>query len=459
MDTISAISTPIGVGGIGIVRLSGKRAIEIADKIFVGRRKLKDMRGYTAAYGKVVDPLSGEEVSEVVVLVMRAPHSYTREDVVEIDALGGYLVLRRILDLTLMAGARLAGPGEFTKRAFLNGRIDLLQAEGVMNVISARSSAALRASNRQVEGYMGKRVRNLRDRLLDIIALIEVGNDYPEEDLPLVELGDVRKVISDAIIEITHWIEDYRGAKPLREGINMVIVGKPNVGKSSILNALLRKDRSIVTSMPGTTRDIVDDVLEMEGVVFRSVDTAGIRETSDEVELLGVQRSKAALRVADVVLFVVDASGELDRNDYLVAQEVKTVSSAKIIGVYNKIDIGVCLDSGELSTLLDVKWVGVSALTGKGLDSLKETILQYVLSPDFSYESEFAFATPRMIELLNRSLESLNFAKGSIDRNMPMDIISIDLKGVVDLLSEAVGDGKVTEDVIETIFSNFCVGK
>jgi len=459
METISAISTPIGVGGIGIVRLSGDTAVDIVDKIFVGRKRVKEMKGYTAAYGRIVDPESGEEISEVVVLVMRSPHSYTCEDVVEIDAMGGYFVLKRVLDLTLREGARLAEPGEFTKRAFLNGRIDLSQAEGVMNVISARSKAALRASNRQVSGYMGRKVKLLKDKLLNTVALIEVGNDYPEEDIPLVEVEEVRGVVEGAISEITRWIEDYREAKPLRDGVNMVIVGKPNVGKSSILNALLRKDRSIVTSVPGTTRDIVDDLLEMGGVVFRSVDTAGIRKTEDEVELLGVERSKLALRSADLVLFVVDASGGLDDDDRLVVEEIGSVFSGKVIGVYNKIDLGVRVDERELTALLDTRWVGISALTERGLDHLREVILQEILSSDFSYESEFAFATPRIVTLLNKSLESLYSAKASIDKNMPVDIVSIDLKEAASSLSEVVGDGEVGEDIIEAVFSSFCVGK
>lgn len=452
-DTICAVSTPPGDGGIGIIRVSGSNAVEIASRLFRSAKDgdLGSATTHTVRYGHIIDPASDATVDEVLVSVMRGPATYTREDVVEINCHGGMAPLMRTMALLLGNGARQAEPGEFTKRAFLNGRIDLAQAEAVMDIIRARTELSLRAANEQLQGGLSREIGSLRERLTGILAGVEAGVDFPEEEIetpsgrPLAE--DIRAVIDG--IDIL--LEGVVRGKVLRDGVATAIVGRPNVGKSSLLNALLMQARAIVNEAPGTTRDIIEECLNIGGVLFKINDTAGIRETHDMVEQEGVRRSLQAIASADIVIVVLDGSGELHEGDQRVLQEAQ---GKQAIAVINKSDLPRKLGR--------IEWpeaqVELSCTTGAGLGRLREKMLA-IMQKGALLPREHAWAVNRRHRTaLERSRASLERARLAAEKGLSPELIALDLRDALDSIGLIIGASH-TEDILERIFRDFCIGK
>ncbi|KRG07991.1 tRNA uridine-5-carboxymethylaminomethyl(34) synthesis GTPase MnmE [Lederbergia galactosidilytica] len=458
-DTIAAISTPMGEGAIAIVRLSGDEAIEIADQIFsgAGKKKLAEVPSHTIHYGTIVDPKSGELVEEVMVSVMKAPKTFTREDVVEINCHGGIVSVNRVLELVLTVGARLAEPGEFTKRAFLNGRIDLSQAEAVMDLIRAKTDRAMNVALGQMEGRLSQLISKLRQEILEVVAHVEVNIDYPEYD-------DVEEMTHRLLLEKATYIRDKlqgvlqtsQQGKILREGLSTVIIGRPNVGKSSLLNSLVQENKAIVTDIPGTTRDVIEEYVNIRGVPLRLVDTAGIRETEDIVERMGVERSRQVLKKADLILLVINSADDFTEED---RQLFKAVEGMDVIVIANKTDLPPKIDWGEVRSLAeDYPFVTTSLLEDEGIDTLEQAIAEmffqgHVEAGDMTYVSN-----SRHIALLNQALQAIEDVLMGIDIGTPIDIIQIDLTRTWDLLGEIIGD-TVEESLLNQLFSQFCLGK
>ena len=457
-DTISAIVTAPGEAGVGIVRVSGPLAQNVGEALFCSAsgRKLAELPSHYASYGKVVNPVDGAMVDEVLLLVMRAPHSYTREDVVEIQCHGSHVSLRRILALTLSCGARLAEPGEFTKRAFLNGRLDLTQAEAVMDVIRAKTEASLRLAVRHLEGGLAAAIRAERERLLALIAHIEALLDYPEEEIEEVSARQAADGAALAAAKLQHLLDTADQGKVLREGLATVILGKPNVGKSSLLNALVRTQRAIVTDVPGTTRDVIEEYVKLRGVPLRIIDTAGIRETEDIVEKLGVERSRQMLEEADLVLVLLDTSRPLSTED----KEVLTLLGAqKSLVLLNKSDLPPLWGEEEIRTLAPGQQVlRISLAAASGLEELEEAIVQQVYCGAASQGEGLLAVNVRQEALLQQAVRHLQEVGVAAAAGMPLDCLSIDLRAAWTLLGEITGD-TVGEDMITEIFSRFCIGK
>lgn len=453
-DTIAAISTPRGEGGIGIVRLSGDESLGILSKIFKPKSKkdVKDIKSYTINYGHIYD---GEElIDEVLVSVMKAPNTYTREDIVEINCHGGYLITQKVLELVLKSGAKIAEPGEFTRRAFLNGRLDLTQAEAVIDLIHGKTDKSISLSLNNLRGDLRDQINHLKKILLDVAAHVNVVLDYPEEgvDEPIpehliIELHNVKDTI-------TKLVESYDKGKMIKEGIKTAIVGKPNVGKSSLLNSILREERAIVTSIAGTTRDTIEEIINIKGIPLIMVDTAGIRKTQDEVENIGVQKSKKMLKEADLVLFVLDSSRDFSDEDREIYDSIQ---SEKVIGILNKIDMEKKLDITNLTKVK--KWIEISALENIGIDTLENEIYNFILSENIEDSSEKIIITNiRHKSALEKTKKSIENIFETIDMGYPMDLIAVDLNDALDSLSEVTGEIS-SEDLLDHIFSNFCVGK
>lgn len=453
-DTIAAISTPRGEGGIGIVRLSGDESLGILSKIFKPKSKkdVKDIKSYTINYGHIYD---GEElIDEVLVSIMKAPNTYTREDIVEINCHGGYLITQKVLELVLKNGAKIAEPGEFTRRAFLNGRLDLTQAEAVIDLIHGKTDKSISLSLNNLRGDLRDQINHLKKILLDVAAHVNVVLDYPEEgvDEPIpehliIELHNVKNTI-------TKLVESYDKGKMIKEGIKTAIVGKPNVGKSSLLNSILREERAIVTSIAGTTRDTIEEIINIKGIPLIMVDTAGIRKTQDEVENIGVQKSKKMLKEADLVLFVLDSSRDFSDEDREIYDSIE---SEKVIGILNKIDMEKKLDITNLTKVK--KWIEISALENIGIDTLENEIYNFILSENIEDSSEKLIITNiRHKSALEKTKKSIENIFETIDMGYPMDLIAVDLNDALDSLSEVTGEIS-SEDLLDHIFSNFCVGK
>lgn len=453
-DTIAAISTPLGEGGIGIIRISGKRAIEISDKIFRSpskHKKLKDLPSHTVHYGYICIPETGELLDEVLVTLMKTPRSYTREDVVEISSHGGFLSLKRILDLILRSGARLAEAGEFTKRAFLNGRIDLSQAEAVIDIIQSRTEMSHKVAVRQLEGGLSRKVNDVRDSLKHLTALVEASIDFSEEEIEIMSDEDLRTRIDQALYTIDLLIKTAEEGKILREGLSLVIIGKPNVGKSSLLNALLEEERAIVTPIPGTTRDVIEESMNLRGIPLRLIDTAGIRDTEDPVEVQGVLRSKNLLENADLILFVVDGSSPLTEEDKEI---LSLLMGKKVLGVINKTDLPMAVGA-EAEILSGIEWIKISAKEKTGLEPLKDLIVETT----FRVPLESVWVTHvRHKNALVKASQSLLKARESIEQRMSGEFVAVDLRAALDSLGEIVGE-TTTEDILTEIFSTFCIGK
>jgi tRNA modification GTPase len=453
-DTIAAIATPLGEGGVGIVKMSGPEANAILGRLFVPAMRAARLEPRRLIFGHIRDPHSGEMVDEVLAVAMPGPHSYTRQDVVEIQAHGGSVPLRRILRLALAAGARPAEPGEMTLRAFVNGRLDLAQAEAVLDVVQARTEAALRVAAEQLGGALSARVRVVRARLVDVLAYLEASIDFVEDEIPPQEVAIPLREVAADLAAILATAE--RGLI-YRQGIRAAIVGKPNVGKSSLLNALLRGERAIVTPIPGTTRDTLEETVNVQGVPLVLVDTAGIRaEIGDEVERLGVERSRAALARADLALWVVDGSQPLTGADRDIAA---LVGDKPALVVVNKCDLLPRPGEGEeIAWLPGAPRLDVSALTGQGIEALEEAIVELVLGGQVTAADTPLVSNPRHQASLGRALEHVRAAEEAQQRGDSPDLAAIDVREAVDALGEITGE-TVGEDLLEAIFSKFCIGK
>ncbi len=458
-DTIAAISTPLGEGGIGVIRISGPEALSIALKVFCPFRRSQGFRPepWRVYWGRVVDPSTGEVLDQVLFTYFRAPRSYTGEDVVEISAHGGPVVLRRILRTLLRLGSRLAEPGEFTKRAFLNGRMDLSQAEAVIDTIKARTEASATVAVRQLEGRLAERLKPAREQLLNLLSLLEATIDFPEE-VEEPSRQEVKTLLEEVLQTVHHLLASAEAGRVYREGIAVVIAGKPNVGKSSLLNALLRESRAIVTDIPGTTRDLLEEGMNLRGIPLRVIDTAGMREAQDLVERIGVERARDSIQSADLVLWVVDRSSPLTSEDRKVAE---VIEGRRTILVINKIDQPPAWCLSDLSEAIplasSLPKVEVSVTKGVGLSALEdlivETVCEGAIEPSQVYVSNL-----RHINALEKAKEALLTALEANRQQVPLDLLSGEIRSAAEHLALITGES-VTEEVIESIFSRFCVGK
>jgi tRNA modification GTPase len=442
-DTIAAISTPLGEGGIGIVRLSGVEARSIAEKVFQGRLSQRRL-----SYGYIVDPENGETIDEVLVSYMAAPHTYTREDIVEINCHGGPLPLQRILELVLRLGVRLAQPGEFTLRAFLNGRIDLAQAEAVLDIVQAKTQASLRLAVQVLEGRFSGAVKEVREQLMSVLAYLTARIDFPEDE---VEEQDIIQSLNSALEDLQRLIATADSGIIYRQGVRTAIVGRPNVGKSSLLNQLLRQDRAIVTSVPGTTRDTIEEAVNIQGIPFILVDTAGIIHSKELVESLGIERSRQAIEQADLVLLVIDTSEPMTKTDKEI---IDSIGDKTTITVANKCDLS------PQANIDGLPWEAVfaSALAGKGMVELEEKMVNTVLGGKVFTSDALLVTNPRHKSTLQIAETHLTQALAGMKANVPDDFITIDLTAALNAFGEITGE-TVQEELLETIFSNFCIGK
>lgn len=452
-DTIAAISTPRGEGGIGIIRISGDKSFEILNKIFKAKNPNKDLGFYKFNYGFIND--GNRIIDEVMVVKMKSPRTYTCEDVVEINCHGGYLVSEKVLELVLKNGARHAEAGEFTKRAFMNGRIDLSQAEAVMDIIQGKTEKSIALSMDQLRGDLREKISEFKKALLDVTAHVNVVLDYPEEGIDDPLPSSLRKSLEDVYKEADTLIESYDKGKKIKEGIKTVIVGKPNVGKSTLLNSLLKEERAIVTHIPGTTRDVIEEIINIKGIPLVLVDTAGIRETDDIVENIGVEKSREFIEKADLILLVLDSSRELEREDIEVIEKIRD-NNKKTIILLNKIDLERKIDLKEYDFQNIVE---ISAKDNIGIESMEEEIYSFIIEERVEDSSEGLIITNiRHKTALEKTKESIRNIFDTIDAGMPMDLISVDLKEALDNLSEITGEIS-SEDILDHIFGNFCVGK
>lgn len=455
-DTIAAISTPHGNGGIGIIRISGEKAFNIAAGIFKGRKKIDDMKTHTINYGKIVNSMTGETLDEVLLSKMSKPNTFTREDIVEINCHGGTVVLKNILEIILKNGARLAEPGEFTKRAFLNGRMDLSQAEAVIDLINAKTNESSKAAVDQLEGKLSLRLKEARSKLIELLAHIEVTVDYPENDIEEITGQKIYSEIKDIKEKLKNIIKDFEKGRIIREGINAVIVGRPNVGKSSLLNELTGKSRAIVTDIPGTTRDIIEDYINLNGVPVRIIDTAGIRDTEDVVEKIGVEKTHRELNSADLIIMMVDVHQGISKEDLEIIEKIE---DKKNIIILNKIDLVKDKDLAEIEDKIgDKKIIRMSLKEDVGTIELGNSVVELFVKGEVSINSEVLITNVRHKNLIDKAIESIDYAIGAHESGMPLDMITIDIVNSAQYLGEITGES-VSEDVMIEIFSRFCLGK
>lgn len=455
-ETIAAIATGMGNSGIGIVRISGEDALEIADKIFVSKKnkgKISEKKSHTIHYGNIVE--NGEIIDEVLLMVMKAPNTYTCEDVVEIDCHGGMYVTGKILETVIKAGAKAAEPGEFTKRAFLNGRIDLTQAEAVIEVINSKNKYALKNSVKLLNGKLYEKISNLRAEILNNIAYIEAALDDPEH-ISLENFGDkLENSVDNWLNKVDNLLKTMENGKLLTEGIKTVIIGKPNAGKSSILNILSGRDRAIVTDIAGTTRDIIEEQINLNGITLNLIDTAGIRNTTDKVEEIGVEKAKRMAGEADFILYVADSSTELDENDYQILEYIK---DRKMIILLNKSDLEKKTSGEDLRKITESEIFEISAKENTGFEKLSDYIVNMFTDGKLEYNDEIYITGARNKEALDNAAESLRLVKRSIENKMPEDFYTIDLMNVYEELGKITGES-VEDDLVNEIFGSFCMGK
>ena len=456
-DTIAAISTPPGEGAISIVRMSGENAVKIATKVFQGK-DLTQVASHTINYGHIIDPASHREIDEVMVSVLRGPKTYTREDIIEINCHGGIVSTNEILQLLLQNGARLAEPGEFTKRAFLHGRIDLTQAESVMDLIRAKTDRSMKVALNQLDGNLAHLINNLRQDILDVLAQVEVNIDYPEYDdvetLTTKMLKEKALAVRDRIKQLE---QTAKQGKILREGLATAIVGRPNVGKSSLLNHLLHEDKAIVTDIAGTTRDVIEEYVNVRGVPLKLIDPAGIRETDDKVEKIGVERSRQAIDQADLVMLLLNASEPLTAEDQ---ELLAATADKKRIVVLNKTDLPQQLDQAELQTYLKPaeEVIALSVLANAGIDQLEEQIAKLFFGGIENSQTTVIVTNARHVALLNKAEQSLTAVLQGIEAGMPVDLCQIDMTAAWDSLGEITGDS-YQDELLDQLFSQFCLGK
>jgi tRNA modification GTPase len=447
----------VGEGAIAIVRLSGVDAVEIADRLYKGAKPLEAVDSHTINYGHILDPDTGETVEEVMVAIMRAPRTYTREDIVEINCHGGVHTINRVLQLTLKHGARMAEPGEFTKRAFLNGRIDLSQAEGVMDFIRSKTTEASKVANQQMQGRLKAHVEGLRQSILNILAQVEVNIDYPEyDDVEEATTSFLEEEAQKVKDEIRKLLKSSAQGKILREGLSTVIVGKPNVGKSSLLNYLIQDNKAIVTDVAGTTRDILEEYVNVNGIPLKLIDTAGIRDTDDIVEKIGVERSRQALKEAELILYV------LNNNEPLTDEDIEILDSMadqNVINIVNKLDLEPKLDVEDLQKRYpDMPVVRTSIINGTGVDDLEDRIASLFFEGEIQSVDSTYVSNNRHIHLLEQAADAISDAIESAGMDVPVDIVQIDLVKTWELLGEVIGED-VSEQLIDQLFSQFCLGK
>ncbi|GAF23301.1 MULTISPECIES: tRNA uridine-5-carboxymethylaminomethyl(34) synthesis GTPase MnmE [Shouchella] len=454
VDTIAAISTALGEGAIGIVRLSGDQAIDISDKLFKGTTKLSDVKTHTITYGHLVE--SNEVIEEAMVTVMHGPKTYTRENIVEINCHGGLVSVNRVLQAALSHGARLAEPGEFTKRAFLNGRIDLSQAEGVMDLIRSKSDQAMNVAMRQVEGRLSGKIQHLRQQLLETVAAVEVNIDYPEYDAETMTQQIIREKMRPVLVEIDHLLVTAKQGKVLREGLATAIIGRPNVGKSSLMNSLVHESKAIVTDIPGTTRDTLEEYVNVRGVPLRLIDTAGIRETEDIVEKIGVERSRKALKEAELILLVLNNSEPLTMEDEALFEAVEDMD---VVIIVNKTDQKQAIDIKKVHQFANGRPVVTTSLIhDEGVDQLEEAIKQLFFAGDIEGQDLTYVSNARHIGLLNEARRRAEDALQATEMDVPVDLIQIDVTRTWELLGEIIGED-VQDSLIDQLFSQFCLGK
>ena len=457
LDTITSISTPMGEGAIGIVRLSGSDAIPIVDQLYKGKHRLEDVDSHTINYGHIIDPETQEVVEEVMVSVLRAPKTFTREDIVEINCHGGILTINRVLELTMTHGARMAEPGEYTKRAFLNGRIDLSQAEAVMDFIRSKTDRASKVAMNQLEGRLSDMIKRQRQSILEILAQVEVNIDYPEYD----DAGDVTteyllEKSKEIQTQLDQLLQTSTQGKIMREGLSTVIVGKPNVGKSSMLNNLIQDNKAIVTEVAGTTRDTLEEYVNVRGVPLRLVDTAGIRDTEDIVERIGVERSRKALSEADLILFVLNYNEPLSEEDRQLYEVIKNEDAIVIV---NKMDLEQHLDLDEVREMVgELPLIETSMLKQEGIDELEMQIRDLFFGGEVQNQDMTYLSNSRHISLIKQASNAIQDAIDAAEAGVPMDMVQIDLTRTWEILGEVIGES-ASDELIDQLFSQFCLGK
>lgn len=457
MSTIAAISTATGNGGIGIIRMSGKKSFEILNKIFTPlKRESDEIKGYSMKFGYIVDPKTNEKIDEVLVSYFISPKSYTTEDMCEINSHGGVVVEKKILELCLENGADLAEPGEFTKRAFLNGRIDLTQAESVIDLINSKTENEAKASINQLEGNLSKKIHQNRDKLLDIMADIEANIDYPEYDIEQVTNNKISIVLEDIKKDLINLSGTFENGKILKEGVKTIILGKPNAGKSSLLNTILKEERAIVSEFAGTTRDTIEEFVNIEGIPLKLIDTAGIRKTEDKIEEIGVKRALKLSKEADLIIAIFDGSKELDNEDLEILNIIK---NKKSIIILNKKDIGdIGLENNEKVKEASSNILKISAKTGDGIEGIYKKISEMFKTKEIEMNDGIIITNIRHKNQIDKALKSVNEAIDTNASGLPIDIVSIPIKQILSDLSVITGED-VSEDIINEIFSKFCLGK
>ena len=455
-DTIAAIATAPGEGGIGIIRISGERSLSVAEEIFrsMSGKLIKDYKTRTLVYGNIVE--GDKVIDEVLVAYMKGPNSYTAEDVIEINCHGGFISVKKILELILSKDVRLAEQGEFTKRAFLNGRIDLSQAEAIIDVIKAKTDMAHEVAQNQLEGSLSNKIKDLRMKVTEVLAHLEVAIDFSEEDVEEITYQTLEEKARELKNEIKKLYDTAESGKILRDGLKTVIVGKPNVGKSSLLNSILGENRAIVTDIPGTTRDVIEEFVNIKGIPLKIVDTAGIRETEDVVEKIGVEKSKESFNSADLVIMVLDSSRQLSDEDLEI---LANLENKKTIVLLNKTDLEQKIEEDKIRQYVDNdSIIRISALKHEGIEEIHDKIESMVYKGSIKNTSSLVITNSRHKDALLRAYESINDAISAIEQNLPYDFIEVDFKNIWDYLGYINGD-TVKEDLLDTIFSNFCIGK
>ena len=455
MSTIVAISTAPAIGGIGIIRLSGEKTFEIIEKIFIpkNKQKIEEIKGNSIKYGHIVD--EGKTIDEVLVSYFKAPKSYTAEDMCEINSHGGILIVRRILEICLKNGATLAEPGEFTKRAFLNGRIDLAQAESVIDIINAKTNKEVEASEKQLEGYLSSEISNIRKKVIDLMVDIEVSIDYPEYDVEEVTYSNAIKILEDIQNHLEKLSNSFENGKIIKDGIKLAIIGRPNAGKSSLLNEFLKEERAIVTDIEGTTRDTIEEQISISGIPFKIIDTAGIRESEDKIERIGIEKSKKAAQNSDIILAIFDVSKPLNKEDFEIINFIK---NKKTIIILNKIDLNENAETiTELSNLgKDI--LKISVLEKKGIEQIYEKLTQMFNINEIDLDNGNVITNIRHKELIDCAKQNAKQSIIALKSNLPVDIIAINIKEILENLGKITGES-VSEDIIKEIFSKFCLGK
>lgn len=458
MSTIVAISTAPGIGGIGIIRMSGENSFSILDKIFRQKKpqKIEDIKGYTIKYGKIIDPKNKQIIDEVLVSYFKKPNSYTTEDMCEINSHGGVIVMQKILEICLENGAQMAEAGEFTKRAFLNGRIDLSQAESIIDIINSKTEKEAKASIHQLNGFLSNKINDIKKDILDVMVDIEASIDYPEYDIEEVSYQKIEDTLDKVKGKLEELERTFYNGKIIKEGIKVAIIGKPNAGKSSLLNAILREERAIVTEYEGTTRDTIEEFMNIDGIPLKLIDTAGIRKAKDEVEKIGIEKAKEIAKEADLIIAIFDATKELDNEDKKIIEEFE---KKKAIIVLNKIDLISQADKIEKELeYLNKPIVKISALKREGIEKLNQTISELFKINDIQVDNETIVTNTRHKEMIRKAKEYNNEALQTLKAKMPLDVITVYIKEILEALGNITGEN-VSENIINEIFAKFCLGK